>query len=69
MAKRLLKGKAAEFEEIDISMNASRRAQMIELAGGQTSVPQIFIDGVHIGGCDELHALDAKGGLDSLLAS
>lgn len=68
MAKRLLNGKGAEFEEIDVTMNAHERAKMVDRAGGKTSVPQIFIDDVHIGGCDELHALDGDGGLDPLLA-
>ncbi len=69
MAKRLLKEKGADFEEIDITMNAAQRATLSDLSGGKTSVPQIFINDAHIGGCDELHALDAKGGLDPLLAS
>ena len=69
MAKRLLNAKGAEFEEIDVTMNAPERAKMIELASGRTSVPQIFINGSHIGGSDELHALDAEGKLDPLLAS
>lgn len=68
MAKRLLQEKGAEFEEIDVTMNAPARAAMTELAGGRTSVPQIFINDTHIGGCDDLHALDAAGGLDPLLA-
>jgi len=46
-----------------------KRKEMTERAGGRTSVPQIFIDGRHIGGCDDLYALDAKGGLDPLLAA
>lgn len=69
MAKRLLKGKGANFEEIDVTMNATKRAHMTELAGGRTSVPQIFIDDTHVGGCDELHALDAEGKLDPLLGA
>ena len=68
MAKRLLKGKGADFEEIDITMNAHERSKMIDLAGGRTSVPQIFIGDTHVGGCDELHALDAQGKLDPMLA-
>ena len=68
MAKRLLKGKGVDFEEIDVTMNAHERANMVDLAGGKTSVPQIFIDETHVGGCDELHALDAQGELDPLLA-
>jgi glutaredoxin 3 len=69
MAKRLLDQKGAAFEEIDVTMNAPERARMTELAGGRTSVPQIFINGTHIGGCDDLHALDSAGKLDPMLAS
>lgn len=69
MAKRLLKSKGAAYEEIDVTMNAPKRATMTELAGGKTSVPQIFINDTHVGGCDELHALDAEGKLDPMLAS
>ena len=68
MAKRLLNGKGAEFDEIDVTLNAHERAKMTDLAGGRTSVPQIFIGDEHVGGCDELHALDAAGKLDPLLA-
>lgn len=68
MAKRLLKSKGAEFQEIDVTMNAPERARMTELAGGRTSVPQIFIGDTHVGGCDDLHALDAEGKLDQMLA-
>jgi glutaredoxin 3 len=66
-AKRLLEAKGAEFEEIDIMLQPGRRREMIERAGGRTSVPQIFIDGQHIGGCDELYALEQRGNLDPLL--
>lgn len=68
-AKDLLRRKGAEFEEIDILRAPDRRAEMIERAGGRTTVPQIFIDGRHIGGSDDLHALDARGGLEPLLAA
>lgn len=67
-AKRLLKRKGADFKEIKVGFRPERRAEMMERAGGRHSVPQIFIDGTHIGGCDELHALDAAGKLDGLLA-
>lgn len=67
-AKRLLKDKGVEFEEIDVLMHPTRRKEMTERAGGKTSVPQIFIDGRHIGGSDRLHELDASGELDRLLA-
>ncbi len=66
-AKRLLKEKGAHFEEIDVMLSPARRREMTERAGGGTSVPQIFIDGRHVGGCDELYALEAAGGLDPLL--
>ncbi len=68
MAKRLLRGKGAAFEEIDLGREPGRRAEMIARAGGRRTVPQIFIDGVHVGGCDDLHDLDARGGLEPLLA-
>lgn len=68
-AKRLLKQKGAAFEEIDVTMGPRKRAEMIDRAGGRTSVPQIFIDGRHIGGCDELYALESKGKLDPLLSA
>lgn len=66
-AKRLLEEKGAAFEEYDITMGGPDRAAMIQRAGGRTTVPQIFIDGRHVGGCDDLHALDARGQLDPLL--
>ena len=67
-AKRLLDQKGARYVEINVLMKPDRRREMIERSGGRTTVPQIFIDGRHIGGCDDLHALDHKGGLDPLLA-
>lgn len=66
-AKHLLGGKGVSYEEHDITMGGPDRTRMIERAGGRTTVPQIFIDGRHIGGCDDLHALDARGKLDPLL--
>ena len=68
-AKALLNAKGAAFEEIDVTMNAPERAVMRDLAGGVNTVPQIFIDEVHVGGSDELHALEAEGKLDPLLAA
>lgn len=68
-AKALLERKGVTFETIDLMEQPSRRAEMIERAGGRTSVPQIFIDGEHIGGCDDLHALDKAGQLDAKLAT
>jgi glutaredoxin 3 len=68
-AKRLLDEKGARYEEHDITMGGSKRAEMIQRAGGRTTVPQIFIDGVHVGGCDNLHALDRDGRLDPMLGA
>ncbi|MEH6632590.1 MAG: glutaredoxin 3 [Halopseudomonas aestusnigri] len=63
-AKKLLKAKGIAFEEIDLMMQPRRKPEMMEKSGGRTSVPQIFIDGEHIGGCDELMALEGAGQLD-----
>jgi glutaredoxin 3 len=68
-AKHLLDGKGATYEEIDITMGGPRRAEMLDRAHGRSTVPQIFIDGKHIGGSDDLAALDRRGGLDELLAA
>ena len=68
-AKRLLEGKGAEFEEFDITLGGPKRQEMLERAQGRMTVPQIFIDGYHIGGSDDLVALDRDGGLDPLLAA
>lgn len=68
-ATALLNSKGADYEEIDLTMGGPRRAEMIERSGGRTTVPQVFIDGKHIGGSDDLAALDARGGLDALLAA
>jgi glutaredoxin 3 len=67
-AKALLARKGAAFEEIDVGRHPERRPEMIGRAGGRTTVPQIFVGDRHVGGCDDLHALDAAGGLDPLLA-
>jgi glutaredoxin 3 len=66
-AKALLAKKSVQFENIDVIEDTSRRAEMVQRAGGRTTVPQIFIDGKHIGGSDELHELDRSGRLDPLL--
>lgn len=66
-AKELLKKKGQSWVEIDVSDDAERE-KMIALAGGRRTVPQIFINGQHIGGYDDLAALDRKGGLDPLLS-
>jgi glutaredoxin 3 len=68
-AKRLLAQKGVAFEEINVAGDPEGRKAMSARAGGRTTVPQIFIDGRHIGGCDDLHALDGDGGLDPLLAA
>ena len=67
-AKRLLARKRVEFIEIDISRDAALRDRMVARAMGFRTVPQIFIDGAHIGGCDDLHDLDDAGRLDAMLA-
>ena len=67
-AKALLARKGAPVIEIDILAHPERRAEMIQKAGGRTTVPQIFIGGVHVGGSDDIHALDAAGKLDPMLA-
>tara|TARA_Y100000589_G_scaffold308871_1_gene325811 strand:- start:297 stop:563 length:267 start_codon:yes stop_codon:yes gene_type:complete len=66
-AVRLLQSKNVSFEQIDVSMNSALRQSMRARAGGKTSVPQIFIDNEHIGGCDDLMALEFAGHLDTLL--
>ncbi|RHW16994.1 glutaredoxin 3 [Sphingomonas gilva] len=68
-AKRLLDGKGVDYAEFDITLGGPKRAEMIQRAEGRTTVPQIFIDGAHIGGSDDLAALDREGRLDSLLAA
>lgn len=68
-AKRLLGDKGVAFEEIDITMGGPKRQEMLQRAPGHTTVPSIFIDGRHVGGSDDLAALEAKGELDALLAA
>ncbi len=67
-AKALLTRKGVAFAEIGVDGKPDLRQAMTQQAGGRTSVPQIFIGDAHIGGSDDLHALDARGELDSLLA-
>lgn len=69
MAKRLLTSKGISFAEVNISAQPDRRPEMIQRANGGSTVPQIFIDGRHVGGCDDLFALERGGKLDTLLAS
>ena len=66
-AKTLLGEKGVAFREIDVGMDADLRKKMMERAGGRHTVPQIFIDGTHVGGCDDLMALDRSGKLDPML--
>ena len=68
-AMRLLASKGVEPTEYNITMGGPRRAEMLERANGGSTVPQVFIDGKHIGGSDDLAALDARGGLDPLLTA
>jgi glutaredoxin 3 len=68
-AKALLARKGVAFTEIDVSGDWNGRQKMIERANGRTTVPQIFIGKTHVGGSDELHALERAGRLDALLAA
>ena len=68
-AKGLLADKGVAFDEIDVTMSPARRREMAELAGGQRSVPQIFIGDRHVGGSDELMALELAGKLDAMLGA
>lgn len=68
-AKRLLTSKGISFSEIDVARDPQRRQEMLARANGRHTVPQIFIGETHIGGCDELYALERSGKLDPLLAA
>ena len=68
-AKRLLTRKGVAFTEIDVMPNPSKRAEMLQRANGRHTVPQIFVGTTHVGGSDELHALERAGKLDPLLES
>ena len=68
-AERLLRDKGVTYEEYDITLGGPKRAEMLSRANGRHTVPQIFIDDRHIGGSDDLAALEARGGLDPLLAA
>lgn len=68
MAKQLLKRKGAAYDEIDVTGKPASRAEMSAKAGGLTTVPQIWIGETHVGGCDDLYALDHAGELDRMLA-
>ncbi len=66
-AKQLLAAKGVSFEEIDLSRVPARRTEMMQRSGGRKTVPQVFVDGTHVGGFDDLVGLDADGRLDALL--
>ncbi|MFU8865778.1 MAG: glutaredoxin 3 [Rhodobacterales bacterium] len=66
-AKRLLTQKGVTFTEVDVLSNPDRKPEMIQRANGGRTVPQIFVGETHVGGCDELYALDKAGKLDALL--
>jgi glutaredoxin 3 len=68
-AKDLLQEKGVAFDEIEITGKAQLRDEMVAKAGGRSTVPQIFIGERHVGGCDDLYALDRRGELDKLLAA
>ena len=67
-AKRLLSEKGVDFTEIDVLAQPDRRSEMMDRANGRHTVPQIFVGDTHVGGCDELYALERAGKLDTLLA-
>ncbi|KGM49906.1 glutaredoxin 3 [Pseudooceanicola atlanticus] len=68
-AKRLLDQKGVDYTEIDVLRDAERKQEMIQRANGGYTVPQIFVGQTHVGGCDELYALERDGKLDPLLAA
>jgi glutaredoxin 3 len=68
-AKRLLNQKGVEFSEIDVFSDPGRKPEMIQRANGGRTVPQIFVGETHVGGCDDLYALERDGKLDALLAA
>jgi len=68
-AKELLSRKGVSFREIDVTGNAEMRREMVQRANGHTTFPQIFVGATHVGGCDELYALEEAGKLDPLLSA
>ena len=68
-ALKLLEAKGADYQAYELTWGSPLREEMIQRAGGRTTVPQIFINGEHIGGCDDLHRLDREGKLEQLLAA
>lgn len=69
MAKRVLTAKGVSFTEVNITAQPEKRVEMIQRAKGGSTVPQIFIGGKHVGGCDDLMTLDRQGKLDGLLSA
>lgn len=67
-ALELLDKKGVDYQELDISGKPELRAQMIQRSGGRMTVPQIFVGDRHLGGCDDIYALDQRGELDPVLA-
>ena len=68
-AKKLLEMKKVPYEEYSVDLGGAKKSEMVDRAGGRMTVPQIFINGRHVGGCDELMALEYQGKLDELLAA
>ena len=68
-AKKLLDMKKVHYDEYSVDFGGAKKTEMVERAGGRMTVPQIFINGRHVGGCDELMALEYQGKLDELLAA
>lgn len=68
-AKRLLNEKGVSYQEVDVLSEPNRKAEMIQRANGGRTVPQIFVGETHVGGCDDLYALEREGKLDQLLAA
>ena len=68
-AKRLLTSKGVSFSEVDVAQHPERRAEMTQRSNGGRTVPQIFMGDTHVGGCDDLYALERAGKLDALLAA
>ena len=68
-AKRLLNKKGVSYQEVDVSRDSLKRQEMMKRAKGGRTVPQIFIDGKHVGGCDELYELDRRRALDPMLVA
>lgn len=68
-AKRLLSQKGVDFSEVDVLANPDRKPEMTQRANGGRTVPQIFVNDIHVGGCDDLYEMERRGALDKLLAA